>query len=291
MVKSMTGYGRCENLAHGKKITVEIKSVNHRYLDLSVKLHSSYGFLEDRIKKEVQKSVSRGKVDLYLHIENQEGEKTIAINESFAKSYCTALRHLKKSLGLPGRVDVALISRNNEIFQYQKPEEDPEQLWEDVKAALNAALSDFVAMRGREGERLAADLNERGAYILSIVEKIEEQNPRIVKDYEERLLEKIREALGDTQMDESRVLTEVAVFADRVSFNEEVVRLKSHFKELSNLLSQEEPVGRKLDFLIQEMNREINTTGSKCNDITVSRMVVDVKAELEKIREQIQNIE
>ena len=291
MVKSMTGYGRCENIAHGKKITVEIKSVNHRYLDLAVKLHSSYGYLEDRIKKEVQKSVSRGKVDLYLHIENQEGEKTMSINESFAKNYCNALRQLKKTLGLPGRVDVALLSRNNEIFQYQKPEEDPEQLWEDVKEALDSALSDFVAMRGREGERLAEDLNARGAYILSIVEQIENENPRIVKDYEERLLEKIRETLGDTQMDESRVLTEVAVFADRVSFNEEVVRLKSHFKELANLLSKDEAVGRKLDFLLQEMNREINTTGSKCNDITVSRMVVDVKAELEKIREQIQNIE
>lgn len=291
MVKSMTGYGRCESLAHGKKITVEIKSVNHRYLDLSVKLHSSYAFLEDRIKKEVQKVVSRGKVDLYLHIENQEGEKTIAINEGFAKNYYAALCQLKKSLGLPGRIDVALLSRNNEIFQYQKPEEDPELLWNDVKQVLDSALADFVAMRGREGERLAEDLNERGAFILSIVEQIEEQGPRIVKDYEDRLSEKIREVLADTQMDESRVLTEVAIFADRVSFNEEVVRLKSHFKELSNLLSKDEPVGRKLDFLIQEMNREINTTGSKCNDIVVSRLVVDVKAELEKIREQIQNIE
>lgn len=291
MVKSMTGYGRQESLAHGKKITVEIKSVNHRFLDLSVKLHSSYSFLEDRIKKEVQKSVSRGKVDLYLHIENQQGDKAISVNEGFAKSYCEALRRLKKSLSLPGRIDVALISRNSEVFSYQKPEEDPEVLWADVKAALDAALADFVEMRSREGARLAEDLTERGKLVLSIVEQIEAQAPRIVKEYEERLGEKIREVLGDTQMDESRVLTEVAIFADRVSFNEEVVRLKSHFEELSNLLAKTEPVGRKLDFLIQEMNREINTTGSKCNDIAVSRMVVDVKAELEKIREQVQNIE
>lgn len=291
MVKSMTGYGRCENLAHGKKITVEIKSVNHRYLDLAVKLHSSYAFLEDCIKKEVQKSVSRGKVDVYLHIENQQGDKTISLNEPFARSYCEALRQLKKKLSLSGKIDVALLARNNEIFQYQKPEEDPEVLWADVKEALETALTDFVSMRSREGERLAADLTERGAAILKVVEQIEAENPRIVKEYETRLSEKIREVLGDNQMDESRILTEVAIFADRVSFNEEVVRLKSHFKELANLLAQTEPVGRKLDFLIQEMNREINTTGSKCNDIEVSRLVVDVKAELEKIREQIQNIE
>lgn len=291
MIKSMTGYGRHESLVHGKKITVEIKSVNHRFLDLSIKLHSSYSFLEDRIKKEVQKAVSRGKIDLYLHIENQQGEKNITINEGFAKSYCDALRQLKKSLSLPGRVDIALLSRNSEIFQYQKTEEDPEVLWADVNDALQAALSDFVSMRSREGERLAEDLSERGKYILSIVDEIESNGPRIVQEYEARLSEKIREVLGDQQREESRVLTEVAIFADRVSFNEEVVRLKSHFVELENLLSKTEPVGRKLDFLLQEMNREINTTGSKCNDISVSRLVVDVKAELEKIREQIQNIE
>lgn len=291
MVKSMTGYGRCEKLIHGKKIMVEIKSVNHRFLDLSVKLHNNYSFLEEPIKKEVQKAVSRGKVDLYLYIENQQGEKTISLNESFARSYYNALCQLKKTLSLPGRIDVALLARNNELFQFQKPEEDADLLWQDVQETLHAALSDFIAMRSREGERLASDLQERGKYILSVVEQIEEQSPRITQEYESRLREKISEVLSGASVDEPRILTEVAIFADRVSFNEEVVRLKSHFKELETLLAKDEPVGRKLDFLIQEMNREINTTGSKCNDLTVSRLVVDIKAELEKIREQVQNIE
>ncbi len=292
MIKSMTGYGRNELIADGKKISCEIKSVNHRYSDYSVKVPRYYGFLEDGVRKFVSDYISRGKIDVYVSIENfGETDREILLDEGVAEEYIKALMLLRDKFGLRDDISVMSVSRYSDIFKVQKLEEDEEKLRNLVFEALKPAMEQFVGMREREGERILKDLSERVEYMRSLAKKIEGLSENTVVDYRNRLYEKIKEVLEDRTVDEARVLTEVAIFADKVAVNEELVRLESHFNEFYEIVGKNEPAGRKLDFLIQEINREINTTGSKANDIEISKLVVELKGETEKLREQVQNIE
>jgi len=292
VLKSMTGYGRHEVIESGKKILAEVRSVNHRYSDYSIKVPRYYGFLEDRVRKSVSQSVSRGKIDVYIAIENYgDANVEISLKEDFAKNYIKILYQLKDQFGLKDDISVLGVARNQEIFNIERKEDDEDELWSLVAPVLEQALNAFIAMREREGERIYADLVGRVEYMKTLVDQIDVRSPKTVEDYRDKLCVKVKEMLQDKDIDEARILTEVAIFADKVAVNEEIVRLRSHFDEFYNILNADEPAGRKLDFLIQEMNREINTTGSKANDIEISRMIVTLKSELEKLREQIQNIE
>ena len=291
MIKSMTGYGRCEKIEGTNKILAEIKSVNHRYSDYTIKTPRFYGFLEERIRNEVSKYVHRGKIDIFIAIENYDDDAQILLKESFAANYIDVLKRLRDDFDLEDDISVMTVAKNQEIFNIKRQETDEDAIWAEVKPVFAEALSEFTAMREREGERILKDLEARIEYMKTLSAKIDERSPKTVEEYRERLLLKIKEVLEDREIDEARVLTEVAIFADKIAVNEEMVRLGSHFEEFYNILSSGEPAGRKLDFLIQEINREINTTGSKANDIEIARLVVDLKAETEKLREQIQNIE
>ena len=292
MIKSMTGYGRGEAVLHGRPITVELRSVNNRYLDCTVKLPRIYVFAEDAIKRRVQASISRGKVDVFVTIgPSEEGDARISVNRPVAEGYLNALRELRDSYELRDDISVSLLSRFPDVFLVEKATEDLEMVAADICAVLDLALNDFNAMRVREGEKLAQDVRNRAAAIAELTGKVEERAPGIVADYRARLEAKMQEVLQNTQLDEGRILTEAALFADKVAVDEETVRLRSHLSQLEHMLSEGGAVGRKLDFLIQEFNREANTIGSKCSDIETARYVVDLKGEIEKIREQIQNIE
>ncbi|MCI8403503.1 MAG: YicC family protein [Clostridia bacterium] len=292
MLKSMTGYGRREAVTDGKKILVEIKSVNHRYSDYNIKVQRHLGFLEDKIRKYVSRSITRGKVDIYLNVENFEtADKMISLNKAAAKNYIDALYCLRDEFGLKDDITVTSVAKNPEVFQVERLDEDEEQLWNTVRGVLDGALDDFVAMREREGERIERDLCERIAYMKTLSDEIDRRSPQTVKEYSDRLYEKIKEVLDGTEIDETRILTEVAIYADKVAVNEETVRLASHFTEFDNIVNSGEPAGRRLDFLIQEINREVNTIGSKAGDIDIAKTVVTLKGEIEKLREQIQNIE
>ena len=292
MVKSMTGYGRCEETVGGRRITVELKSVNHKYFEFSPRVTRGYGFLEDKLKTYVQSRVARGKIDLFLSIETlEDADVIVSVNHSLAAGYIAALREITERYKLPDTVTVNSLSRYSDIFSVHKAPEDEEAIWAAVKTVLEKAVDAFIAMRETEGRRLYDDVMSRAAVILELVGKIEARSPETVKEYRERLEAKLREVLSDTLIDEQRILTEAAIFADKVAVAEETVRLRSHFEQLKALLNAEEPSGRKMDFLVQEMNRETNTIGSKASDSQIAYMVVDIKAEIEKIREQIQNIE
>lgn len=292
MIKSMTGYGRNEAVIDGKKIYCEIKSVNHRYSDYSIKVPRNLGFLEDRIKKIASEKISRGKVDIYVGIEYCEtSDRKIYLNTELAKEYLTALWQMRDELGLRDDISVMNVARLPDIFRAERLEEDEDKLWEAVSTVVRAALDEFTAMREREGERIEKDLTDRIEYMRSVAAKVEQRSPETVEEYKNRLYTKIKEVLDGKEVDEARVLTEVAIFADKVAVNEETVRLCSHFDEFYKIISSDEPAGRRLDFLIQEINREINTTGSKANDIEIARFVVELKGETEKLREQVQNIE
>lgn len=292
MIKSMTGYGRNEAVIDGKKIYCEIKSVNHRYSDYSIKVPRNLGFLEDRIKKLASEKISRGKVDIYVGIEYTEtSDRKIFLNNELAKEYLTALGQLRDELGLRDDISVMNVARLPDIFRAERLEEDEDKLWEAVSSVVRAALDEFTAMREREGERIEKDLSARIEYMRSVAAKVEARSPETVEEYRAKLYNKIKEVLDGKEVDEARVLTEVAIFADKIAVNEETVRLCSHFDEFYQIISSDEPAGRRLDFLIQEINREINTTGSKANDIEISRYVVELKGETEKLREQVQNIE
>lgn len=292
LIKSMTGYGRNESVLDGKKIACEIKSVNHRYSDYSVKVPRYYGFMEDRVRKFVSEYISRGKVDIYISIENfGETDREILLNEGIAKTYIDALHQLRDTFGLSDDISVMSVARYSEIFKTQKIEEDEEELWNMVVEVMKPAVEQFVMMREREGERIMNDLTQRIEYMRQLAKKVEERSELTVKEYQAKLYSKIKEVLDDRTIDEARVLTEVAIFADKVAVNEELVRLESHFNEFYEIVNKNEPAGRKLDFLIQEINREINTTGSKANDIEIAKIVVELKGETEKLREQIQNVE
>ncbi len=292
MIKSMTGYGRCEKVDGGKKILAEIKSVNHRYSDYSIKVPRCYGFLEEKVRAFVSQYITRGKVDVYINIESyEESDKDIILNEELAGEYIKALYELRDKFSLKDDITVCSVARYTEIFKAERRDEDEETLWQSVKGVLGEAVEMFVKMREREGERINADLVQRVEYMKTLASEVDRRSPETVEEYKNRLYNKIKEVLGDRSIDEGRVLTEVAIFADKVAVNEETVRLASHFEEFFGILSSNEPAGRKLDFLIQEINREINTIGSKASDIKIAKIVVELKAELEKLREQIQNIE
>lgn len=292
MTRSMTGFGRCETSVNGREITVEIKSVNHRYFEFNCKTSRGYAFLEEKLKSYVNQKVARGKIDMYISV--TEGDTTassITVNHQLAKSYLDAMRELGSTYSLPDDIRISTLARYSDIFTLHKESQDEEQVWLDVVTAVDAALDSFISMREAEGERMKQDVLSRADTILDIVSKIEERSPQTVAEYENRLKERITELLQGADFDEQRVLTEVAIFADKVSVAEETVRLRSHFEQLNTILDGDGAVGRKIDFIIQEMNREANTIGSKVQDSQLAHMVVDIKAEIEKIREQIQNIE
>ncbi len=292
MVKSMTGYGRCEETVDGRRITVELKSVNHKYFEFSPRVTRGYGFLEDKLKNYVQSRVARGKIDLFLSIETlEDADVIVSVNHSLAAGYIAALREITERYKLPDTVTVNSLSRYSDIFSVHKAPEDEEAIWTAVRAVTEKAVDAFIAMREMEGRRLYEDVISRAKVILALVDKIEARSPETVREYRERLEAKLREVLNDTTIDEQRILTEAAIFADKVAVAEETVRLRSHFEQLQAMLEAEVPSGRKMDFLVQEMNRETNTIGSKASDAQIAYMVVDIKAEIEKIREQIQNIE
>lgn len=292
MVKSMTGYGRARETLNGRDVTIEIRSVNNRYLDCTVKMPRAYYFIEDAIKTQVQKYISRGKVDVYLTIDAVAAAVSVVqVNEPLAKSYFDALSGMQQSLGLSGHISALDIARFPDVLTVTKAEEDLEAVGADICQVLEKALKSYNDMRAVEGSRLAEDISGRVDTIETVVGKVEERSPQTVAEYRARLESKMAEVLQSTTIDESRILTEAAIFADKVAVDEETVRLRSHIAQLRDMLQSSQPVGRKLDFLIQEINRECNTIGSKCNDLAIAQDVVDMKAEVEKIREQVQNIE
>ena len=292
MVRSMTGYGRGEAALHGRSIVVEVRAVNNRYLDCAIKMPRAYIFAEDAMKTRVQAATARGKVDVFVTLESTGADAvTVKVNHPVAAGYITALKELKETYQLLGMADLPMVARFPDVLQVEKAPENIEEAAGDICAVLDLALADFTGMREREGERLRADILARADAIEALVTKVEEQSPRTVAEYRTRLENRMREVLQNQQIEESRILTEAAIFADKVAVDEETVRLRSHLSQLRTLLSQGGPIGRKLDFLIQEFNREANTIGSKCNDLEISRYVIDMKAEIEKIREQVQNIE
>lgn len=292
MIRSMTGYGRQEKLVGSRKILAEVKSVNHRFADYSIKIPRHMMYLEEKVRGMASQYITRGKVDIYISVENYSDSATdYVLNEAVAKSYLKAMTELRDKFNLTDDITVTSIARNPEIFRTERVSEDENEVWDAVSEVLGEALEAFVDMRSREGERICADLKQRVIYMRSVAQEIDKQSPKVVEDYKNRLYDKIKEVLGDRDIDDARVLTEVAIFADKVAINEETVRLASHFDEYLNILASDKPAGRRMDFLIQEMNREVNTIGSKANDLEIAKMVVDLKGELEKLREQIQNIE
>ena len=292
MIKSMTGYGRSQQLADGMNITVEIKSVNHRYFEFSSKLPRSYGFLDEKLKSFFNGKLTRGKMECYVQIEAvEEPDTVISLNHSLVKGYLDAYKELSETYGLENNIKVSDISRVSDIFTVRKQAADEDRIWAAVQTVAEAALDGFIAMREREGARLKADVLTRLDEIISNVEFIEERSPQTVAEYNEKLLGRLRELLADTHIDEQRILTEAAIFADKIAVAEETVRLRSHISQLRSFLEQSDAVGKKMDFLVQELNREANTIGSKAQDVEIARRVVSIKAEIEKIREQIQNIE
>lgn len=292
MVKSMTGYGRAVETVNGREFTVEVRSVNNRYLDCTVKLPRSLSFGEDAVKQAVKNTVSRGKVDVFVSVRSEGGtEGKVTLNSSLAAGYAEAMRRMQAELQLSGDISLELIARMPEVFTVEKPEVDEEQLLKDLLFVADKAFTGYDAMRSREGQALENDLRSRGQTILSLVSQVEAGSAQTVADYRARLESKLREVLASTTIDEGRILTEAAIFADKVAVDEETVRLRSHLEQMDAMLTAGGSVGRKLDFLLQEMNREANTIGSKCSDVRLARLVVEIKAELEKIREQTQNIE
>ena len=292
LIKSMTGYGRAVETVNGREFTVEIRSVNNRYLDCSVRLPRILSFAEDAVKQAVKGAVSRGKVDVFISLRTEGGEEAnVSLNAPVLQGYLTAMRQMVDQFGVTDDISVSTVSRLPEVFVIEKPEVDEQQLLSDLMFVVGKALEAYDAMRTVEGQALDRDLRSRGQSILEMVAQVEQGNGQTVADYRARLEAKIREVLEDKAIDESRILTEAAIFADKVAVDEETVRLRSHLEQMNTMLSGSGAVGRKLDFLLQEMNRETNTIGSKCTDVKLARIVVDMKAELEKIREQTQNIE
>ena len=292
MVKSMTGYGRAVETVNGREFTVELRSVNNRYLDCAVKLPRALSFAEDAVKQAVKGAISRGKVDVFISLRSESAQDVkITLNAPMVEGYIAAMRQMARDYGIREDISVSLLSRMPDVFTVDKPEVDEEQLLSDLLSVVNKALERYDAMRTAEGKALENDLRSRGETILSLVEQVEAGSGQTVADYRTRLETKLKEVLANTAIDESRSLTEAAIFADKVAVDEETVRLRSHLDQMNNMLTTGGAIGRKLDFLLQEMNRESNTIGSKCSDVRLARIVVDIKAELEKIREQTQNIE
>ena len=295
MIKSMTAFGRAKREGESKNITVELKSVNSRYFDCSVKMPRAYIFLEERIKNYVQKNaIGRGKVDVFLTVENLKTENvSVGIDEGYARSYIEALRTLRDTFGLADDISVMSVARNQDVFSYARPDEDLEAEWEIIREVLDEAIAGFVEMRTVEGEKAGADIKNKIEQVRAYAAEVEEISRTDTVGYRDKLESKLRAILDDNNVtiDENRLLTECAVWADKIAIDEELVRLRSHFGAFYDIINSPEPSGRKLDFLMQELNRETNTIGSKANNARIARIVVNMKGELEKIREQIQNIE
>lgn len=292
MINSMTGFGRERKILNNREIIVEVRSVNNRFCEFSARTPRNYGYLDERLKALFKSQITRGKVEVSVSIYKQEGaDAEIAINKTIAEGYIKALRSVKDEFALADDLSLSSIMRLPDVFTVVKTEDDEEEIWRDVSEVANSALALFLEMRKTEGAKLYDDVLSRLAAIEDNVTKIEDRSPKVNDEYRDRLFAKLQEVLQDTNIDEQRVLTEAAIFADKTAVDEETVRLRSHIAQFRGLLEAKEPVGRKLDFLVQELNREVNTIGSKCQDITITKMVVDMKAEIEKIREQIQNIE
>lgn len=294
MIRSMTGFGRARRTVGGRDITVEIRSVNSRYLDCSVRLSRSVSFLEERIKPYLQaRGLARGKVDISITVETLESEDVVALDDGKVKAYLAALSRLRDEYGLRDDISVMTVARNADLFVTVKPEEDAERDWADLEPVLAEATDLFFAAKEREGAALVLDLGAKLGDLRKTVEEVARMSEDTVQHYRERLAERVRLALADNHItpDESRILTECAIFSDKVAVDEELVRLRTHFDAMAEILRGGDAVGRRLDFLIQEMNREVNTTGSKCTDAAVAAKVIDLKCTLEKIREQIQNLE
>lgn len=292
MIKSMTGFGRGISQANGKEFVVEIKTVNHRYMDIFTKIPRQISFIEDRMRELVGKYISRGKIDIYVSYDDMgEESKTVILDEMLAKAYIDAIGLLKQKFQLNEEISVSLISRFPDVLRVEKVDENEDEIWQILKSALEGALEALVAMRLKEGAEIRNSLLEKADFIEKTVKQIKERSPDIVKEYKAKLESRINELMEQQSVDESRLAVEVAFFADRCSIDEEIVRLGSHISQLRDTLNSDQPVGRKLDFLLQEMNREVNTIGSKANDLSITRSVIELKSELEKIREQIQNIE
>ena len=291
-MKSMTGYGRAKEELNGRTITVELRAVNHRYLDCTVKAPRQYGFLDDAVKKAAAARIARGKVEVFVSVETQEGgDIAVTVNHTLAKRYLDALHDLSETYGLRDDVTVAVLAKMPDVLGSERIEQDADELTRDVLEVFAAACDGFDQMRCREGEKLAEDVRGRCVAIERMVGAVEQRSPERVREYREKLLARMQEVLADTSIDETRILTEAAIYADKTAVDEETVRLRSHLTQMDGMLRETQPVGRKLDFLVQEMNREANTIGSKANDVDMARIVVDIKSEIEKIREQIQNIE
>lgn len=292
MLKSMTGFGRFDGIVDGYHVIVEIKSVNHKYFEFSSRITRGYGFLEEKLMSFTQRRISRGKVDMYVSIDNyEEGDVQVVVNHSLAKGYIAALRELGETNGIGGNISFDSIARYPDVLSVHKAPEDEEKVWNVVLQAADKAIESFINMRALEGQRLFSDVMGRLDKILSIVEKIEVRSPATVKEYREKLENRLKEILQDRSIDDARILTEAAIFADKVAVDEETVRLRSHINQFRKFAESSEAIGRKMDFLVQEMNRETNTIGSKANDLKITNFVIENKNEIEKIREQIQNIE
>lgn len=292
MIKSMTGYGRAREMLHKRDITVEVRSVNNRYLDCTVKMPRMYGFAEDAVKQHVQKAISRGKVDVFITVDASAADVAkVTVNRELAAQYAAALGELAEVCGTEPHVTPETLSRFPDVLTVTKADEDLETVSADLCAVLDEALQAYNAMRAVEGAKLAEDIGNRLTYIENYTSQVEKRSPETVAEYRAKLTARMQEVLQSTTIDEQRILTEAAIYADKVAVDEETVRLRSHVSQLRTMIASDEPMGRKMDFLIQEVNRESNTIGSKCNDVEIARVVVGLKAEVEKMREQVQNVE
>ncbi len=292
VIKSMTGYGRSQMIINGRDILVEIRSVNHRYYEYNSRVPRAYNYIDEKLKALLKSGISRGKVDVSVTINNIEGRDTeVAINKGVAEGYINALRGVADELCVADDLTLSNLIRLPDVFIVQKTPDDEDEIWSDVSKVAEEALSRFVAMRETEGEKMRNDVLEKADFIVEMVGKVEEFSPQTVANYRERLYKKLSEVLEGKDIEQQRIVTEAAIFAEKIAVDEETVRLRSHISQLRELVNSNESIGRKLDFIVQEMNREVNTIGSKAQDLNITKIVVDMKAELEKIREQIQNIE
>lgn len=292
MIKSMTGYGKSEQTIDSLNVTVEIKSVNHRYFEFSARVPREYGFLEEKLKKYCNSLITRGKVECYVSVEDlEEREMEVNVNETLAAGYVKALKELSERFGLKDDISAVTLSRYPDVITLHKASEDEERIWNAVKTVAETAVSKFIEMRETEGSKLRGDILSRADYIIECVEFIEGRSPETVREYNEKLKQRMKELLGDAVVDEQRLLNEAAIYADKIAVDEETVRLRSHISQLREFMNSSEAIGRKLDFLVQEINREANTIGSKAQDVDIAKKVIAIKAEVEKIREQVQNIE
>ena len=292
MIKSMTGYGRAREMLHKRDITVEVRSVNNRYLDCTVKMPRMYGFAEDAVKQHVQKAISRGKVDVFITVDASAADVAkVTVNRELAAQYAAALGELAEVCGTEPHVTPETLSRFPDVLTVTEADEDLETVSAALCAVLDEALQAYNAMRAVEGAKLAEDIGNRLTYIENYTSQVEKRSPETVAEYRAKLTARMQEVLQSTTIDEQRILTEAAIYADKVAVDEETVRLRSHVSQLRTMIASDEPMGRKMDFLIQEVNRESNTIGSKCNDVAIAQVVVGLKAEVEKMREQVQNVE